>query len=214
MKFIVSIAGFAATLFCTGAYAQSGIAGGGPGDTTIRVNSQYSSEIDDLKDLLRLENTEYQKIAFTSPSLVGRNYSIKALEIWYGEVRDSTLLTNSSNQKPLTDSVFEMRVISKIDEQRNISMQLAMPEAAASKRFATMSNKTTLYSLRNVVKESKEPVVLNKPFYLMAYILPIPMPDKPGWLSYCNVDDSGEDVRAWGKELGIPHYIVFEMTFF
>lgn len=183
-------------------------------DTTIHVSSQYSSEITDLKDLLGLENIEYQKIRFSSPELVGKTYALRVLEIWDGEVRDSTVLTGSSKPKPLTDTIFELRVISKINDQKNISMHVHMPSATARRVFKTIPEQAGMYSLRNVVKESKAPVVLNQTFYLMAYILPIAMPDKPGWLSYCNVDDSGEDVREWGKKLGIPHYIVFEMVFF
>src|SRR5690606_17173419 len=125
-----------------------------------------------------------------------KNYALRALEIWDGEVRDSAMLTNSvTTKKPITDSTFEVRVISKINDQKNISIHFNMPNATARKVFKTIPEKAGLYSLHNVIKESKETIEVGKTFYFMAYILPIAIPDKPGWLSYCNVDDSGEDVR-------------------
>ncbi|MET7000124.1 hypothetical protein [Chitinophaga defluvii] len=182
-------------------------------DTTIRITSGWS-EISEFKDLLNFEGLEYQKIKFSSPLLKGKRFSIRALEIWKGEVKDSAVLETSARNKPIKDSTFEVRVISKIDEQKNIRLHLHMPEAMVRKAFKTIPAQAELYSLRMIAKERKQPVVLKEPFYLMAYILPIPMPGKPGWLSYCNVDNSGEDVRAWGEKLGIPHYIVFELIFF
>lgn len=182
-------------------------------DTTIQVTS-HSSDIDEIKDLLYFENIEYQKIKFSSARLKGKHFSVRALEIWKGEVRDSAVLKSSGGKKPIADSTFEVRVISKIDDQKNISLHMHMPGAMVRKVFKTIPEQADLYSLRMVAKERKQPVVLGAPFYLMAYILPIPMPDKPGWLSYCNVDNSGEDVRAWGKKLGIEHYIAFELVFF
>jgi hypothetical protein len=182
----------------------------------VKVTSEWSSSIPDLKDLMRIENIDYQKIKFTSPELIGKNYALRVLEIWDGEVRDSALLTSSvgSRPKPIVDSIFEVRVISKIDEQKHILMDFHMPGSTVRKVFKTIPEKAGLYSLRNVVGDRKQDIEFGKSFYFMAYILPIVMPDKPGWLSYCDVDNSGEEVRKWGKELGIEHYLVFEMAFY
>lgn len=48
-------------------------------------------------------------------------------------------------------------------------------------------------------------------FYALAYILPY---EADGSKIYCAVDTSGKDVESWGKEFGIPHFLIFEMSFF
>ena len=89
-------------------------------EPSIQVTSEWSSSIPDVRDLIAIENIEYQKIKFSSEALVGKNYALRALEIWDGEVRDSAMLTNSvTTKKPITDSTFEVRVISKINDQKN-----------------------------------------------------------------------------------------------
>lgn len=160
-----------------------------------------------------LENIDYQKITFESPELRGKNFALRTLEIWEGEVRDSALIYSSTQRKPIADSVFEVRVITKITDDKQIQIHFHTPGATLRKMYKTIPEQAALYSLRNVVRDSKQPIVFGETFYLMAYILPIADPKRPGWLSYCDVDNSGEDVREWGRKLGIEHYIVFEMVF-
>lgn len=180
----------------------------------IKISSQFSSEINDVRDLLILENIEYQKVTFSGKELIGKNFILIAKEISKGKVTSMTTLANSIERKPIEDSVFEVRVISKIDDKKNIDMHIHAPDTRARRVFATNEGMSSFYSLRNVAKESKLPIQVGKKFYFMAYILPVPVKGSPGSWSYCNVDDSGEDVANWGSKLGIPHYIVLEMEFF
>ncbi|QEC41536.1 hypothetical protein [Pseudobacter ginsenosidimutans] len=179
---------------------------------SVPYKVRYGTKDRELQDLIQLENIDYQTITFTGSSLIGKHFIVTAKEIWSGEVTTTSIIANSLSRKPIADSVFEVRVISKLDEQKNISMHFHFPDLMARKQFKTTGS--ALYSLRNVLLDSKKPFVTGKRQYFLAHILPIPVPGSPDMLSYCNVDDSGEDVMNWGKKLGIPHYIVFELEIF
>lgn len=181
----------------------------------IQVVGQSSSEISDVADLMAMTNIRYEKVLFTSKNLIGKNYAIRVLDIWDGEVRDSTVLINSiKSKKTIADSVFELRVAHQLDADGNIVIRFATPLGATKKVFKTVPEKGFIYSLRNLVTQNKESVAVGKTFYLMAFVQPIADPARPGVWSYCNVENSGEDVRGWGKKLGLDHYIVYQMSFF
>ena len=199
-KYLLMIA---CSLLFIQAQAQSG---------SVPYKVRYGTKDRELQDLLQLENIDYQTITFTGSSLIGKHFIVTAKEIWNGEVTTTSIIANSLSRKPIADSVFEVRVISKLDEQKNISMHFHFPGLMARKKFKTTGS--SMYSLRNVLEDSKKPFVTGKRQYFLAHILPIPVPGSPNMLSYCNVDNSGEDVMSWGKKLGIPHYIVFELEIF
>ncbi|WP_127132898.1 hypothetical protein [Pseudoflavitalea rhizosphaerae] len=182
-----------------------------PGES-VPFEVHYGAKDRELQDLVQLENIDYQTITFTGSSLIGKHFILSANEIWKGEVTATSIIANSLSRKPIADSVFEVRVISKLDEQKNISMHFHFPGLMARKQFKTTGS--PMYSLRNVLQDSKKSFVTGKRQYFLAHILPIPVPGSPNMLSYCNVDNSGEDVMNWGKKLGIPHYIVFEFEIF
>jgi hypothetical protein len=87
-------------------------------------------------------------------------------------------------------------------------MSFKFPGVIIEKKFDGINSDN--YSLRNLSDNELFKANIGEKFYLLAYILPY---EKNGVLSWCAVENSGENVLNWGKEFGIKHYLVFEMKF-
>ena len=176
----------------------------------IKVTSE-KIENQELLDFFRFEGIQYEKMSFTSKEQKIKTFRLSVKEIWDGKImKDSTVFDNSNAfgniRITIDDTIFTMRVISKLTEDSKLKMQFAFPGFSITRNFdATNSNG---YSLRNAIET--ETVEFGKKFYALVYMLPY---QKDGIGYYCAVEASGKEIETWGKEFGIKHYLVFEIIF-
>ena len=181
----------------------------------IKVTSE-EVENQDLSDYFSFERIEYQKLIFTSKELKDKTFRLSVKEIWDGEVTKDSTVIDSKNVlgnrpgydylKIIGDTIFTMRVISKLTEDCKLKMQFSFPLFGTTQSFDAISSID--YSLRKAV-ETKT-VEFGKKFYVLVYMLPY---EKDGMKHWCAVEASGKEIETWGKEFGIKHYLVFEMIF-
>ncbi len=179
----------------------------------LKMISEYSSDNTELRDILQFEGIEYFKLQFIGQELKNKSYKITVKEIWNGKVVKDTIVFDSKligikQFENVNDTVLHLRVISKLVRNK-LRMSFKFPRFLVKKEYDAVANGA--YSLRNIAYESKLPIVYNKKFYLLAYILPYERKD--GSQSWCEVATSGEDVEKWGEKFGIKHYLLFEMKF-
>jgi len=205
---------FAITFFClSGLLAQQKEADSKTG-SGLKMESEYSSDIEEVSDLLSFEGIDYMKLKFSGDQLKGKSYKLTVKEIWDGKIVSDTIVMDSRSIgvkqfETLSDTVFKMKVISKHTDDNQLKMAFKFPRFSVTKNYDAIDSEN--YSLRNLVEESNLEINYNKPFYLLAYILPYERED--GLLSWCDVGTSGKDIENWGEKFGIKHYLLFEMKF-
>jgi hypothetical protein len=180
----------------------------------LKMETQYSTKDSELGDVLSFEGIDYMKLKFSGDSLIGKSYHLTIKEIWDGiVVRDTTVINSRTigikQFETLNDSIFNMTIISKLDEDNKLKMTFRFPRFSIQKKFDAIDSDD--YSLRNLADESNLEISYNKKFYLLGYILPYERED--GSKSWCEVGSSGEDIENWGQKFGIKHYLLFEMKF-
>ena len=184
-------------------------------DTTgLKMETEYSSNNAEIRDILSFEGIDYLKIKFSDDELKGKSYKLNVKEIWDGEVKSESVVLDSRDLgvkqfETINDSILSMKVISKLTPDNQLKMTIKFPRFSITKKYDAI--KSDEYSLRNLADESNLEIGYNKPFYLLAYILPYERED--GSKSWCEVGTSGNAIEKWGKEFGIKHYLLFEMTF-
>lgn len=180
---------------------------------SIILTSEYGSENSEIKDILRFEGIEYQKLTFKGKGLLGKSYTLSVKEIWDGKIKTDSIIVDSKSiplesYQTINDTSFKFKVISKLSYDDQLKMTFDFSRFAISRNFDAV--KSGDYSLRNVAEVSGIKIKTGEKFYLLAYILPY---EKDGYKYYCAVESSGEDIINWGEKFGIKHYLVFEMIF-
>jgi hypothetical protein len=180
----------------------------------LKMESEYSSDNEEIRDILSFEGIDYMKLKFSGDHLKGKSYRLSVKEIWDGTIVSDTIIINSKTIgykqfETLSDTVFKMKVISKRTNDNQLKMTFKFPRFSITKKYDAIDSDN--YSLRNLVDESNLEIDYNKSFYLLAYILPYERED--GSLSWCDVGTSGNDIENWGEKFGIKHYLLFEMKF-
>jgi hypothetical protein len=180
----------------------------------LKMETQYSSENEDLRDVLSFEGIDYMKLKFTGKELVGKSYKLTVKEIWDGEIVSDTTVINSKSIgieefQTLNDSIFKIKIISKLTSDNKLKMTFHLPQFRITKKFDAIESED--YSLRNLADESNLEIGYNEKFYLLGYILPYERED--GSKSWCDVGTAGDSIEEWGKKFGIKHYLLFEMIF-
>ncbi|NRR91916.1 hypothetical protein HSX10_10105 [Winogradskyella undariae] len=182
--------------------------------SSLKMESEYSSDIEEVSDLLSFEGIDYMKLKFSGEQLKGKSYKLTVKEIWDGKIVSDTIVMDSRSIgvkqfETLSDTVFKMKVISKHTDDNQLKMTFKFPRFSITKNYEATDSEN--YSLRNLVEESNLEISYNKSFYLLAYILPYERED--GLLSWCDVGTAGAEIEKWGKQFGIKHYLLFEMKF-
>jgi hypothetical protein len=180
----------------------------------LKMETEYSSDIEEVRDILSFEGIDYLKLKFSDEELKGKSYKLSVKEIWDGEVKSETIVLDSKNLglkefETIKDSVLSMRVISKLTNDKKLKLTFKFPRFSVTKKYDAI--KSDNYSLRNLADESNLEIGYNKKFYLLGYILPYERED--GSKSWCEVGTSGDDIEKWGEKFGIKHYLLFEMKF-
>jgi len=183
----------------------------------VRVTTERMDH-SELSDFFRFEGIQYKVIVFSGKELKDKTFQLSAKEIWDGVVTKDSIIVDSKTLfagmvpdyfKTVGDTVFKIRVISKLTEENKLKMQFNFPRFSTTKEFDATSSKS--YSLRDALGAENEMVFeYGKNFYVMVYMLPY---EKDGMGYYCAVEVSGKEIETWGKEFGIKHYLVFEMKF-
>ena len=180
----------------------------------LKMESEYSSDNEEIRDILSFEGIDYMKLKFSGDQLKGKSYQLSVKEIWDGKiVSDTTVIDSKSigvkQFETLSDTVFKIKVISKHTVDNQLKMTFKFPRFSITKKYDAIDSDN--YSLRNLVDESNLEIGYDKSFYLLAYILPYERED--GSLSWCDVGTSGDAIEKWGEKFGIKHYLLFEMKF-
>lgn len=180
----------------------------------LTMFSDYSSDNQEIQDILRFEGIEYLKLKFVGKELNDKSYHLTVKEIWNGiTVRDTTVFNSKTiglkQFETVNDTILNLRVISKLTHKNKLRMTFQFARFSFTKEYDAIE--TNEYSLRNIADESNLEIGYNKKFYLLAYILPAERAD--GSKSWCDVGSSGNDIENWGKKFGIKHYLLFEMKF-
>ncbi|WP_442264661.1 hypothetical protein ACSIGC_09875 [Tenacibaculum sp. ZS6-P6] len=180
----------------------------------LKLISEYGSENKELNDILRFEGINYLKLKFVGKELTNKSYKLYVKEIWDGKIVNDAVVFNSEKigvkrLQKVNDSVLKLKVISKLTSKKKLKLNFKFPRFGITKEYKAIDS--DLYSLRNMVDESKMEISYNKKFYLLAYILPYERSD--GSKSWCEVGTNGKDIENWGKKFGIKHYLIFEMKF-
>lgn len=183
-------------------------------NTNLKMITDYSSDNEEIKDILQFEGIEYLRIKFIGEDLKTKSYHLTVKEIWNGKIVSDTTIINSlelpfEQFKKINDTVLKMKIISKLTEDNKLKMTFKFPRFSINKSFDAVNSDD--YSLRNIAEESKMEIGYNKKFYLLAYILPYERED--GSKSWCDVGASGKDIENWGDKFKIEHYLLFEMKF-
>ncbi|MFD1063413.1 hypothetical protein ACFQ1Q_09170 [Winogradskyella litorisediminis] len=181
--------------------------------TDLKMTTDYGSDNIEVSDILDFEGIDYMKVNFKGEELKGKTYKITVKEIWNGKVKSESVVLDSKNLgipqfETLKSGELKMRILAKHVDNK-LQVKFKFPRFSTNKEFKATKSKD--YSLRNIADESNLDIQYNKPFYLLAYILPYERED--GSKSWCEVGTAGKDLENWGTKFGIKHYLLFEMTF-
>ena len=143
--------------------------------TDLKMETEYSSDNTEIRDILSFQDLEYMKLKFTGKVLKGKSYHLTVKEIWDGKIVSDTTVLDSKNLGikqflTLKDSVLSMKVMSKPTNDNQLKMTFKFPRFSVTKKYDAI--KTDDYSRRNLAHESNLEIGYNKKFYLLAYILP------------------------------------------
>jgi len=195
-------------IFCTVISGTAVISAG-----EIKLLRHHSEIHPDVRDIVRFLNVEYLKIDFAGEGLTGKSYHIQVSEIWNGEITNTATIFNSAgipspHLQTIASDTFQIRVVSERTAENLLRMHFNMPGLTILQEYDAVQSDD--YSLRHAYTAPETPITPGEPFFLLTYILPY---ERDGVKQYCTIEASGSDVYNWGKEFGIEHYLVFEMTF-
>ena len=180
----------------------------------LKMETDYSSEDQEIRDILSFEGIDYMKLKFEDENLKGKTYKLIVKEIWDGKIKSESTVFDSKNLglpefEKLSETELKFRLISKRTNDNKLKMTFKFPRFSITKQYDALNSDD--YSLRNIAHESNLELKYNEEFYLFAYILPYERED--GSKSWCEVGTAGKDLENWGKRFGIKHYLLFEMKF-
>ena len=180
----------------------------------LKMETDYSSEDQEIRDILSFEGIDYMKLKFEDKNLKGKSYKLTVKEIWDGKIKSESTVFDSKNLglpefEKLSETELKFRLISKRTNDNKLKMTFKFPRFSITKQYDALNSDD--YSLRNIAHESNLELKYNEEFYLFAYILPYERED--GSKSWCEVGTAGKDLENWGKRFGIKHYLLFEMKF-
>ncbi|WP_299112851.1 hypothetical protein [uncultured Winogradskyella sp.] len=180
----------------------------------LKMETDYSSDDQEIRDILSFEGIDYMKLKFEDKGLKGKSYKLTVKEIWDGKVKSESTVFDSKKLglpefETLSEAELKFRLISKRTNDNKLKMTFKFPRFSITKQYDAL--KSDDYSLRNIAHESNLELKYNEEFYLFAYILPYERED--GSKSWCEVGTAGKDLENWGKRFGIKHYLLFEMKF-
>lgn len=175
----------------------------------VKMTTEYSSENQDVSDILQFENIDLYKTKFVGKDINQKNYVLLCKEVWNGKIKktDTIIDTSKYPSRPKAKSdTINLKVIAKHTEETKLKLWFRFPEFGINRKYDAI--KSDDYSLRDV--GISEEIKYGENFYAFAYILPY---EKDGMKFWCAVDSSGKDIASWGTEFGIEHYLIFEMKF-
>lgn len=180
----------------------------------LKMETDYSSDNQEIRDILSFEGIDYMKLKFEDEGLKGKSYKLTVKEIWDGKIKSESTVFDSKKLglpefETLSEAELKFRLISKRTSDNKLKMTFIFPRFSITKQYDAL--KSDDYSLRNIAHESNLELKYNEEFYLFAYILPYERED--GSKSWCEVGTAGKDLENWGKRFGIEHYLLFEMKF-
>lgn len=182
-------------------------------DTPLKLTTNYAS--DELQDLLSFENIEYLKLSFNGGNkLKNKSYRLIAKEYTNGILSKDSVIFDSRNIgvqgfETINDSVLNMNILAKRTNENKLKISFHLPRFRLTREFDAIET-TDQYVLKNIAEDSKLEIGYNKPFYLLAYILPHKLEN--GFKSYCEVAANGKDIENWGIKFGLEHYLVILMS--
>ena len=175
----------------------------------VKMTTEYSSENQDVSDLLQFENIDFYKVKFIGKNISDKNYVLIAKEMWDGKLKSTDTIIDTSKYPKMSESksdTLNLKVLAKRTDEPKLRLWFRFPKFGIDKKYdAIMSDD---YSLRDT--GISENIQYGKNFFAFTYILPY---ENDGFKMWCAVDNSGKDVENWGKEFGIKHYVIFEMKF-
>ncbi|NQX85752.1 MAG: hypothetical protein HRT67_07580 [Flavobacteriaceae bacterium] len=62
----------------------------------IKMTTEYSSENQDVSDMLNFESIDFWKIKFIGKDITDKNYILVAKEMWDGKIKSTDTIINSS----------------------------------------------------------------------------------------------------------------------
>lgn len=181
--------------------------------TPLKLTTNYAS--DELQDLLSFENIEYLKLSFNGGNkLKDKSYRLIAKEYTNGILSKDSVIFDSRNIgvqgfETINDSVLNMNILAKRTNENKLKISFHLPRFRLTREFDAIET-TDQYVLKNIAEDSKLEIGYNKPFYLLAYILPHKLEN--GFKSYCEVAANGKDIENWGIKFGLEHYLVILMS--
>ncbi|MFP2995090.1 hypothetical protein ABN763_04235 [Spongiivirga sp. MCCC 1A20706] len=175
----------------------------------VKMTTTYSTENQELSDLLYFERIDLYKVKFIGKEITKKDYILVCKELWDGKVKRIDTIANTAQfrkrSKALLDTL-DLKVYAKRTNEPKLKLWFRFPTFGFERKYEATSSHD--YSLRDI--GVSETITYGKKFYAFAYILPYEKGDFKYW---CAVDTSGKDVINWGKEFGIKHYLIFEMLF-
>ncbi|GGI57092.1 hypothetical protein [Winogradskyella haliclonae] len=180
----------------------------------LKMETDYSSDDEEIRDILSFEGIDYMKLKFEDEGLKGKSYKLTVKEIWDGKVTSESTVFDSKKLglpefETLSEAELKFRLIAKRTNDNKLKMTFKFPRFSITRQYDAL--KSDDYSLRNIAHESNLELKYDEEFYLFAYILPYKRED--GSKSWCEVGTAGKDLENWGKRFRIEHYLLFEMKF-
>lgn len=154
----------------------------------LKLISEYSSENQEINDILQFEGIDYMKLNFIGDELKEKSYHITVKEIWDGKnVKESTVFNSKeigiAQFETVNDTILRLKVLSKLTHKNKLKLTFKFPRFSITKEYDAIESNE--YSLRNIIDESQMKIHYDEKFYLLAYILPYDRGD--GSKSWCEV---------------------------
>lgn len=107
-------------------------------DKEIIMQSSYSSDNQEVSDILEFEGIQYLKMNFFGKELSDKTFLISVKEIWDGIVSSESIIMNSAKigveqLSKINDTVFNLRVISKLTVENKLKMTFKFPHFSTTK---------------------------------------------------------------------------------
>ena len=178
-------------------------------ESDVKMISEYSSENQEMADLLQFQNIDFYKIKFVGKNINNKNYILTCKEMWDGNLKniDTIINTNLYPQMPKTKSdTLNLKIFAKRTPEPKLKLWFRFPKFGIDKKYDAILSDD--YSLRDTGISEK--IIYGENFYAFSYILPY---ENNGMKFWCGVESSGKDIENWGKEFKLKHYLIFEMKF-
>lgn len=197
-------------LFTFGSFSQESL--------NAKVKVSYGLTSKKLRDIMRIQNIEYQNIKIKCKELKQKDFYVLTKSFWYNDslkqtdIVIDTLYSSKQNEKyfgtkGLSGKTLHLRLLTQITEGDFINVQFHTNRMTKPLKYAKLQYDN--YSLRDIsefIKSSNDRI----PFTVMT--LPWKDKERPGMLLYCELDAKAKSIDKWGELYGIEHYILFEVV--